>query len=272
MYPVSRSLTLEEDSWIADIRPNDLVIAIHYFGFELSSFPWRQVCAAGAVLLEDCCQALFRAGAWTGSYGRVFSPRKFIGVPDGGILVGDGAAKSSAPALGPAPGDWWAQALEVGLLRRDFDLAGAESNWYERFRQVEATFPLGAFKASELSTCILERGIDYPQMAEARRSNYFALLSDLREYALFTVLEDECVPMGFPVAVPAARRDSILRFLYARQIYPPIHWRLGDSVPPEFAASHRLSASILTLIVDQRYDARDMRRQADCFLEAMRLA
>ena len=77
---------------------------------------------------------------------------------------------------------------------------------------------------------------------------------------------------GFPCRGAGREADSILRFLYARQIYPPIHWRLGDSVPPEFAASHRLSASILTLIVDQRYDARDMRRQADCFLEAMRLA
>lgn len=83
MYPISVCLRVENDSWIRDVVPNDLVIAIHYFGFELLSFPWRRICDSGAILLEDCCQALYKARTWDRSFGMVFSPRKFLGVPDG---------------------------------------------------------------------------------------------------------------------------------------------------------------------------------------------
>jgi dTDP-4-amino-4,6-dideoxygalactose transaminase len=272
IYPVSARLTIEEDLWVGELRPDDLVIAIHYFGFELSSFPWQRVRATGATLLEDCAQALFKAPTDGRSYALVFSPRKFIGVPDGGILLGGPAASPRAKTLSSAPPDWWAQALEVSLLRRDFDLVGGENKWYPPFQRVEATFPVGAFRASELSISILERGVDYRGMAEVRRANYMTLLSDLRKYALFPALEQDCVPLGFPVVVPASRRESILNFLYARQIYPPVHWSLRDTVAQEFAKSHDLSARILTLIVDQRYREADMLRQRDCFLEAMRSA
>jgi hypothetical protein len=272
IYPVSGRLTIEEDSWILDLEPNDLVLAVHYFGFELSSFPWQRVCDTGAILLEDCGQALFMARKWDGSYGMVFSPRKFIGVPDGGILVGADSTMRSPHVLSAPPKDWWTEALAVSLLRRDFDLIGGENNWYAGFQHVEATFPVGAFRASELSTLIIEEGVDYCQMAEARRANYSALLSDLQEYALFPALPDDCVPLGFPVVIPRERRETILRFLYAREIYPPVHWRLSDSVPIEFAESHTLSARTLTLISDQRYGPSDMTRQRDCFLEALRSA
>jgi dTDP-4-amino-4,6-dideoxygalactose transaminase len=271
-YPVSARLRLEEDSWTAGLSPADLVIAIHYFGFEFSSFPWQRICEKGAILLEDCGQALFKARTWPGSYGMVFSPRKFIGIPDGGVLAGGPASHSFGHPLEPAPPDWWSQALEASLLRRDFDLAGGENKWYALFQNVEATYPVGPFRASELSTFILEEGVDYRQVAEARRANYAALLVDLGEYAIFPALEEGCVPLGFPVTVPGPRREAILRFLYARQIYPPVHWRLRDAVPSQFAESHDLSERILTLIVDQRHDSSDMRRQKDCFLQAVRSA
>jgi hypothetical protein len=71
------------------------------------------------------------------------------------------------------------------------------------------------------------------------------------------------------VKVTKEKRDAILRYLYERHIFPPVHWRIEGAVPRGFVESHDLSKSILTLIVDQRYGLGDMERQSDALLGAL---
>jgi hypothetical protein len=255
-YPVSARLAVADASWVREIEPHDLVIAIHYFGFELDSFPRALVAAAGARLVEDSSQALFRS-QWTETYAAVFSPRKFIGLPDGGVITvsADGARTLAAP-----PPEWWLDALQV-RMRRDADR-------FRSFQTVEATIPLGSYRASDLAVAMLENGTDYSLIRQTRRANYEILLSRLRDFAIFDSLPDDCVPLGFPVRVPAERRDAILNFLYANSVYAPVHWRIAEAVPARLRESHVLARSILTMIVDQRYGPEDMHRQAALFLEA----
>jgi hypothetical protein len=48
--------------------------------------------------------------------------------------------------------------------------------------------------------------------------------------------------------------------LYARDIYPPIHWPFKGILPTEFTESYRLLDDIMMLPCDQRYDRDDMHR------------
>ena len=86
-YEVDYNLHISSTDWVDQIQTGDLVVLIDYFGFPLSSKVAGLVKKQGGYVLEDACQALF--SNHTGRYSDfvLFSPRKTIGVPDGGILA-----------------------------------------------------------------------------------------------------------------------------------------------------------------------------------------
>lgn len=256
-------------NWIGDVRPRDLVLLIHYFGFPNTTFPADLLKRRGAVIIEDASQGLFVKQQYPESVCIVYSPRKFLGVPDGGLLTSECVNTLDLGILESPPTEWWRRALAVTQMRREFDLRGAESPWFTLFRQVEESFPLGPYRSSDLARVLIENGTDYQIIKKARRENYLALLEPLKEFAVFPELDAETVPLGFPVCVHDHQRDKVLEVLYGQRIYAPVHWRIQGIVPEEYRESHLLSRRILTLICDQRYAICDMERQAATFLSAI---
>lgn len=255
--------------WIAEVGPGDLVLLIHYFGFPNTTFPAALLKRRGAVLIEDGSQGLFVKQQYPESSCIVYSPRKFLGVPDGGLMASLRGHSFDLGILESPPAEWWKSALVVAQMRREFDLLGRESRWFPLFRQVEENFPLGPYRSSDLTKVLMETGTDYPFIKRTRRQNYLALLERLKQYALLPELDGETVPLGFPVCVDARLRDKVLEILYGQRIYAPVHWRIEGIVPEEHCESHSLSQRILTLICDQRYTISDMAREAATFLTAV---
>jgi len=262
-YPVSEDLQVPPESWLQEILPGDFLVMIDYFGFPSDRDIMKEAQGKGAVVVEDASQALFTAGDTRADY-VVYSLRKFLGVPDGGILsCGNGHALPVLP-LAPCPVDWWLKAFTAALERREYDLYEAEGRWFELFRESEAEAPCGAFAMSEFSQALLQRCFDFPANARQRRNNYQRLLTRLRPLALFPELPPGVVPLGFPIRL--RNRDAVRRALFHERIFPPIHWPIAGVVPSELKASHTLAADVLTLVCDQRYDAADMERTADIVL------
>jgi dTDP-4-amino-4,6-dideoxygalactose transaminase len=261
-YPIDANLRIASSDWLDDLRPNDAVLIVHYFGFRREARFIEAAVARGAHVIEDAAQALF-AEPGPPSACIVYSPRKFVGVPDGGIVVWN---RNFAPAaeLAAPPREWWLGALSASLLRRDFDRGGAGREWLERFQESERRALTGDFRISDLSAALLRHGIDFATVRAQRIANYRRLLRHLGDVALFPHLDEETVPLGFPLRV--ANRANVLEQLHAANIYPAIHWPLTH-VPEAFADSHRLSREIMTLPCDQRYSQDDMDRMASC-LEA----
>jgi len=268
-YDASPQSKVPANDWVDQITRGDLVLVVHYFGFPNKTLPASEIGRRGGVILEDASQALFAKQQYQESIGIVFSARKFFGVPDGGVLATLRPNVLDGPELGPPPEDWWSSAYDVSQMRREFDLAGGENRWFPLFKQVEESFPLGSYRCSDLARKLIEKGVDYPLMKKTRRENYMALADRLRGFALFPELDDETVPLGFPVCVHEDRRDHVLEQLYSQGIYPPVHWRLEGIVPEEHRESHLLSRRILTLICDQRYTICEMKRQIEAFLSAV---
>jgi hypothetical protein len=255
-------------NWIDEVKNGDLVLFIHYFGFPNRTFPAEAVKKQGGLIVEDASQGLFVKQLYSESECIIYSPRKFVGVPDGGVVVHSDTSVLQAGSLEPAPAEWWKSALAATLMRREFDLQGGENVWFQLFREVEETFPVGPYCSSDLARMYIEGGTDYDFIERVRRENYKALLERLAEFALFCELDAETVPLGFPVRLSPAVRDRVLDHLYKQNIFTPVHWRIGEIVPVEHVESHLLSQSILTLICDQRYTTSDMNRQVDAFLTA----
>ena len=265
-FPVGKDLRCGSTAWLQQIESGDMVLRIHYFGFPNIDPVFQAATARGACLVDDAAQALLSAGVGNGADFMVFSPRKFVGVPDGGCLAMHSTLSGFSAELPPPPDGWWLKSLSALRLRRDFDRGDGNRNWFTTFQSAENHAPASPFAMSELTKRLLMHGIDFDAVATRRRNNYQLLLELLGDVAIFPELPEGVVPLGFPIRV--RQRDAILKTLFQQNIYPPVHWSLCRCVPALFDASHRLSTEIMTLPCDQRYDADDMRRIAVALREA----
>lgn len=266
-FEVNCHLEIDKISWIEQIERGDLVIFIDYFGFPVDSKIIESVKARGAFTLEDASQALLTNEVGKNSDFVLFSPRKILGIPDGGILTYRHNLEFDLESLIPPPVRWWLKSLSASLLRREFDKHGGDKYWFQLFQEVETDQPIGNFKMSELSKTLIFHSFDYSEIASQRKANFNSLLGNLSEIGIYKHLPQTVVPVGFPIRVK--NRDQLRQKLFSEEIYPPLHWPIDGIVPESFAESHRLESEIMTLPCDQRYTVEDMERVAGFFSEEL---
>ena len=269
-FPVGQDLRCESKSWLQQVEPGHMVLRIHYFGFPNLDPVFQDAIAQGACLVDDAAQALLSDGLGDGAEFVVFSPRKFVGVPDGGCLVMNRSSPVISSELPKAPEAWWQESLLAITLRQNFDRGDNNRSWFARYQAAEKLAPAKAYAMSEMTHRLLTHGIDFDAIATRRRDNFRALLKYLADVAIFQDLPDGVVPLGFPIRV--RQRDAIRQSLFERNIYPPVHWPLKTSaciVSGSYKASHRLADEIMTLPCDQRYDAGEMERMSSALREAL---
>lgn len=263
-YEVDRNLHILPD-WLKNIQRGELVILIDYFGFPFDLSLARHIKESGAWILEDASQALLSSTAGKYSDFVLFSPRKFIGIPDGGILRNQTTLNLSSIQLRKAPTEWWLKAMRGATLRREFDLHGENRKWFQLFREADEEAPIGAYAMSDLSRILLENSFDYPFIIKNRAANYRVLNSYLNKFAIFPDLPQGIVPLGYPIHL--SNRDHVRQVLFDNNIYPPVHWPIADIIPKVFTDSHHLASTIMTLVCDQRYVQADMERTAKIVLQ-----
>lgn len=261
-FPVDYDSQITDHKWLQRLGHHDIVVLISYFGFAIPEDLCRAVHERGALVLEDASQALLSSHVGRHADFVVYSPRKFIGVPDGGILVNfSGQVIEGVKSLVPPPEPWWLNAFMASLLRREFDQHGEDRKWFELFQDSEANCPVGDYASSELTRMLLLHTFDYADVAARRRANYQFLLSGLKDVALFPHLPANVVPLGFPIRV--SKRDELRRWMFDLEIYLPIHWPVPYQVPAEFTDCRRLANDILTLACDQRCTEIDLAKMCD---------
>jgi hypothetical protein len=268
-FPLDSHLRIASWEWLNEVLPGDLVILIDYFGFGSSPEYAARIRRAGALILEDAAQAFFIDPMTSDADLIIYSPRKFLGVPDGGVLVLAGDTALSLPALAQPPSEWSLQTFIACLKRRDFDSYRVESDWFARSQAAESASPIGLYRMSDLSFALLQSGFDFPAIARKRRANYAFLAEVFRTSAVYPDLRDDVVPLGFPLRI--SKRDVVRQFLFTHHIYPPVHWPIDNVVPSSFVESHQLSRELLTLPCDQRYDQADMQRMVAAMNQALTL-
>jgi len=267
LYEVDYDLALSSLEWLDSVQPNDLVVVLDYFGFPCDPKCKQRAKERGAWVLEDACQALLSEEVGSLSDFILYSPRKFLGIPDGGILVHNHAIACDTVKLEPPPPKWWLKAFSASVLRREFDLHGGERRWFELFQESEIEGPIGPYAMSEFSRMLLQHSFDYSMIAEKRVRNYKLLAHGLGEFGLFPFLPEGVVPLGFPIRIKD--RDRVRQALFKHEIYLPVHWPIHGVVPEKFRDSHRLASELVTLPCDQRYSDSDMERMIRCMTEEM---
>jgi dTDP-4-amino-4,6-dideoxygalactose transaminase len=254
-------------AFVEEVVRGDVVLLIDYFGFPTDAGLSKALRERGAWVIVDASQALLSRHVCVDAHYVLYSPRKMVEVPDGGILVMCNGAEGPLAPENSLLTPWQQVLIEAAIERRDFDLRGGERRWYDLFRQAAAIAPAGLHRMSDLTAAILRTVIPYNEVAARRCRNFELLNQRLRPWGLFQELPNGTVPLGYPIRVK--HRRSLCEALFAQAIYPPVHWDLAGVVPAAFTASIELSQETLTIPCDQRYDEADMERVAQAVLQAI---
>jgi len=264
-YGVDGDLRVRERGWLREVRQGDIVLAIDYFGFPCDRELCAEARARGAWLLEDASQALLSDWVGAGANFVVYSPRKTLALPDGGVLAIRDCEEWPDVPLWPPPASWSLISAEAFVARGEFDMHGGARRFLAQFQQAEAEAPAGAFAMGGFSRLLLKDSFDYDRIRRKRRENFSVLARRLGPMAIFPELPQGVVPLGFPIRV--RERDRLRAVLFREEIFPAVHWAVPEIVPRSFDAGYRLAEECLTLICDQRYSPDDMERVASLVLK-----
>ena len=98
-YPIDEELSPDVTHLVGRVLPGDVVLAVDYFGRTPSADFLAFVESHPRVwFVEDCAQSFAGPGSAWGDW-QLYSPRKLVGVPDGGLLA---ARTERAKAIGLA--------------------------------------------------------------------------------------------------------------------------------------------------------------------------
>jgi dTDP-4-amino-4,6-dideoxygalactose transaminase len=262
-YPVGDSLA-PDVAWLdAYVRDGDHVLAVDYFGRPPPDDFLAFVASRPRVgWVEDAAQALDAMDRPWGDW-LLFSPRKVVGVPDGGILV---ARSKPLPDLATTSLRDFSFVLPSLARFEDAD-ENDNDRWYADYVRVEAAQRVGIESMSRLSLAMLD-ACDVSADTAVRRRNYATLHERLAQWAYFTDRAATFTPLGFPVRVPSA--EALCASLLEHRIFAARHWRELPSDPAEFPDAHALAGELVTLPCDYRYGDAAMQRVADIVTATLR--
>ncbi|MFT3733883.1 MAG: DegT/DnrJ/EryC1/StrS family aminotransferase [Rhodocyclaceae bacterium] len=257
-YAVGDTLTPDTAALARRVQPGDMLLGINYFGYGPDpDFLAFSTAHDDLVLVEDCAHSLAPDAPW--GHWRLFSPRKLFGVADGGVLVqcrGDGAMPV---ATRPAATPW--QSWQACMLRFEDHDGTRNAEWFAANQAHEAQMSVNDQGMTQLSRHLLANLDPAPWIAR-RRENHAVLAAQLARWQLPLPGRHSQAPFAFVLQLDPALRFSVLAQLHAEGIFAAVHWRNLPSPAADFAAEHRLAASLISLPCDHRYDADDMHRVA----------
>lgn len=245
-YRIDKNLEIAED---IELGEHDYIVVNNYFGIK-DQYVEQLSKKYGNHLIIDNAQAFF-APVIPDTYA-FYSPRKFFGVPDGGVAY---VANNSKPVRCEEQDDS-SNRLRHLQLRKE---KGAEAGF--------ATYQLNEGKLDNLNPKLMSDythevlcGIDYDKSKKKRRANYQLLheaLGELNALPLPTMDTFEC-PMVYPF-IPKKSKVDLRKKLQEQRIYMATYWpkiaELNHGTFDEF-----LAKALLPLPIDQRYGEDEMKR------------
>lgn len=231
------------------LEQGEYILIVDYFGMSGDSVTRSLKRFGHAKTLVDCSQAYF--SAYTEALATVWSPRKFFGLPDGGLIY------SADPRIKePTIRDETSETRMGHLINR---LSNNPETSYQKYLEAEqeiANMPvLGMSRLTER----LLHSVNYESAKIARSKNARYLHSHLSEYnTLKWNLNNNIAPLCYPF-LPKARKTS-RSALIDNKVFMPSYWPEVLTRVDEGSFEWELVNNCLFLPCDQRYTEHDMSR------------
>ena len=241
-YHLTPQLTLAHEITLGE---GEYILYTNYFGI-MDSYISQLEQMYGDRLIVDHAQALYAAP----TNKCVYSPRKFVGIPDGGIAYTDRAVKPSALEI-----DTSFDRCSHLLMRHD---VGASAG-YDDFRSNSAKLKHQPIRQMSELTRTLLASIDFADVKQRRIDNFRALHSCLCESNLLSIppIDSFVCPMVYPYYSddPTLKQRLIADKIYVATYWPNVmEWCSNDDI------EYKLATRIIPLPIDHRYGMKDMRR------------
>ncbi|GHU50073.1 hypothetical protein AGMMS49975_00380 [Clostridia bacterium] len=196
-------------------------------------------------LIIDNAQSFYSTPFGLASF---YSPRKFFGLPDGGLLFCEKRIDEQLE-------------LDISfgrtahLLKRH-DLGASDG--YSDFRANEASLSQQPIRKMSRLTQAMMGNINYEKVRKRRNENFGFLRKTLDTINEIKFKENIGVPMVYPFLRTHAS-ECLRGKLLKQKIYIPCYWGEIERTAPQNSQSVYLSNNLLPLPIDQRYTADDMR-------------
>ncbi len=212
---------------------DDFILYVNYFG--VSGKRVEALAQRYPNLIVDCAQAYFAKPKGRASFS---SPRKFFGVPDGGVAfqVPDVAydVDDSSSRMGH-------------LIERKVN--GPTPKGYTLFQSSEASLEHAPiFQMSHLTQSLLNK-VNSKEAIKVRMANFNFLHERLNSTFPFALADDD-VPMVYPYLT---ENSGLRQRLIDNKIFVARYW-------PNVEEANQFSDRIVPLPIDQRYGLEDMDR------------
>lgn len=228
-----------------DAQQEDIIILVDYFGLTA-----RHVLDAAAQfpgqVIVDATTALFSKSGE--QFPTFYSPRKFVGVPDGGVACAPFPLVQRPEATTPT------SAASLHLLQR---IEGGVLSAAAAAQQAENALCGTRFAMSPLTRRLL-RSINFQTVSQKRLSNYRTLHRSLASLNRLKLPEHpDSPPMYYPFVcgIPGMRDDLI-----DAGVALPLFWEEVIDTTPAHSTENTLARTLLPLPIDQRYDENDMQK------------
>lgn len=270
LLPRSRFYPVRE-GFVPDLAPvetaasaGDIVVLVAHFGLSPAG-PARAFAERrrDLVIVEDRAQALGPGLPALGGY-ELYSPRKLMGVADGGILVSPDAAPLPPRPATAADGDalWRAPDLRAA------DPTGADNATWHAANQIKEAAMSAAPQAITGRSLAILRGADLQGLAAARLANWRRLDARLGAWSALAS-NPPTPPLGYVLRLDPRRRDALRAALHAERIFAAVHWPRIAAPEEDFPREVAWTRELITLPCDHRYGPAEMDRIADCVEAAL---
>ena len=240
------SIDLEINNHL-DLGTNEFILYTNYFGLK-DSYVKILANKYSRQLIIDNAQALYSLPIL--DIKTFYSPRKFVGIPDGGIVFYEEDFNLSNVEI-----DYSYDRFDHLLKRLDID---AQNGYYD-FRENSKKLINQPVKRISKLTNILLNSIDFEYVKNKRIANFAHLHKSLKATNLLKI--DSLSSFECPMVYPYLIDDSDIKGrLLKNNIFIATYWpnvlKWRNTNDLEFF----LANNILPLPIDQRYDTDDMER------------
>ena len=243
-YHIDKHLDIQET---LSFEKGDFLLYTNYFGIKDSYISYLAE-KYKYHLIVDNSQALFSdpiRGVPT-----FYSPRKYVGVPDGGIAFCCNEGSSEQYERDQS-------VSRCSHLLKRIDLGPQEG--YLEFQQNDRSLETAPICQMSALTKRLLYSIDFDRIKESRRRNFFTLLQSLQDYNLLPLPEMDS--FHCPMVYPFMTYDTTLKErLIANNIFVATYWPDVIERVHDRDIEYSLVRNLIAIPCDQRYDESDMRR------------
>lgn len=261
-YKVDKNLDINIKDIKSKLDRYTCIFIINYFGFEHKKETIKQLneIRKNNVIIEDCTHSILSKISQLGHY-QIASMRKWIGIPDGSIIVSrEHNIRSNIDLVY----DRFMVNRLLGQLSKNEYIEGKnieKSKFLNLINDAEKYYDSNfkISRISEISKTILNNQ-NYNEIIDIRRKNYIYLLENIINLSIiepiYKDIPDSVCPIGF--ITKSKERDQLRSYLASNGIYCPVHWEIPEKVSNDYNESFKLSKNILTIPCDQRYTLDDM--------------